>query len=482
MGSIIPSQIYEIEMTPAHPREAETSKSAVGHQAVPSSTTLEALQIRELRAPRYTSYPTALSMSEGVEVAQVLDELRQTNEEPIPGDLSLYIHVPFCAAACFYCGCNRTISRRRSRHAEYLQNLKAEIGMIARRVRADRTVRQVHFGGGTPNMLPAFALHGLMDELRSVFNIDPDGECSLEVDPRQARLSDLAQWRSAGFNRVSMGVQDLDPQVQTAINREQSTSHIEKLIRAARAAGFSGINLDLIIGLPKQTLERFLASVEQVAAWQPERVALFQYAHMPERFPAQRAIANQDLPSMSLRFEMQQLARELLIDAGYQHIGMDHFALPEDELAVAQRNGRLRRNFQGYSVLGDADLLGFGVSAISQIGRAMVQNTRDIRHYEYKAARGQLAWSRGLLRNADDVARAEIIEELMCHGHTERADPVAYADAWERLDKLDPNQQWVRRGESHWTITPAGRDFQRLIAQCFDVALPAANAAQQQAK
>lgn len=437
------------------------------------------LRLRELRAPRYTSYPTALSMETGFDVDAVNDELARNLSSPSPTELSLYVHIPFCASACYYCGCNRVISRQQQRHQDYLDSLTLEIERYSKQVHSGNIVRQIHFGGGTPNLLPPESLATIVNTLRDHYNVADNAECSIEIDPRQAKVSDVTEWRKIGFNRMSIGVQDVDSNVQLAINRPQSSNHIQQLLAAAREQGFSGINLDLIIGLPQQTAERFQKSLEQVVDWQPDRVALYQYAHMPSHFPAQRAIKTEELPSVEQRFAMQARAREAFDAAGYQHIGMDHFALPSDSLATAQRNGLLRRNFQGYSVISDGDLLGFGVSAISQIGVAMVQNNRDLAEYEKQINARQSAWAKGLIRTEDDQQRSSIIQELMCTGQTERADPQQFSDAWAKLEQLDSGQRWVKLSQSQWVVTNEGHDYIRLIAQCFDQHTPSKPASNQ---
>ncbi len=438
---------------------------------------MNGLRVRELRAPRYTSYPTALEFRDRFPAATFFGELARTNDEPVPVPLSLYVHIPYCAAACFYCGCHRIISRNTATHNAYLERLLAEIEQTMSLVDRDRPVQQIHFGGGTPNLLRPDSLQRILLALTKRNRATPRCEISIEVDPRHVLAGDAQKWVDIGFNRISLGVQDVDDRVQQAINRVQPSSQVAFVVDEARAAGIQSINFDLVIGLPRQSLETMTETLSWLQTLRPDRVALYQYAHMPSRFPAQRAIADSDLPSITDRFTMQQLCSDALNAAGYVNIGLDHYALPEDELSRALRDGRLRRNFQGYTVLGESDLLGFGVSSISNAGRCMVQNERDILQYQQHIDHDESPIARGLLRSDDDQIRARVINRLMCEraldtrliGCEEHIDFTRYfADAIVRLQQLDPEQNFLDRSAVVWKVTATGQQFLRLLAQCFD--------------
>lgn len=439
--------------------------------------TLHSLLAREQRAPRYTSYPTAMEFSSGFSLEDYRRAVQRTNEEPVPADLSLYLHIPFCASACYYCGCHRIISRNGEVHQRYLEHLLQEIELQGRLFAADRQVRQIHLGGGTPNILRPRQLGRLLNTIVSHFKLAGDCEVSLEVDPRQYRPRDAQAWALLGFNRISLGVQDMDPNVQQQINRRQSSAMITALVKEARQAGINSINFDLIYGLPGQNLQRFERTLNFVRELRPDRVAIFHYAHMPKRFPAQRAIDEAQLPSLATAFAIQAHSRTVLLDAGYAHIGMDHYALPHDELARARHDGRLQRNFQGYTVLGDCDLVGLGVSAISKVGNVFAQNITDIGAYEKSLHQGALAIYRGLRQSYADRVRAYIIEQIMCQGridadtldrvwHVSLADD--FADDLRRLHKLDPQGIWASLDAKGLQVSQTGQAFLRLIARCFD--------------
>lgn len=438
---------------------------------------LNGLRVRELRAPRYTSYPTALEFREPFPAEQFFSELASTNDEPVPVPLSLYVHVPYCAAACFYCGCHRVISCNTARHAAYVDRLLAEIEQTLTRVDRDRPIQQIHFGGGTPNLLRPANLERILQALTQRNRKTQNCEVSIEVDPRHVQPGDAQEWVRIGFNRISLGVQDVDERVQQAINRVQPRSQVAFVVEEARQAGIRSINFDLVLGLPQQSTQTMNQTLDWLQTLRPERVALYQYAHMPARFPAQRAIVDTELPSVAERFAMQKHCNTSLQEAGYVNIGLDHYALPEDELSQALKDGRLRRNFQGYTVLGESDLLGFGVSAISNAGRCMVQNERDLPRYQEQIDTHRSAISRGLVRNADDQIRARVINRLMCErvldtaavAQEEKLEFSSYfADAVARLQQLDPEQVFLDRHGPVWTVTDAGQDFLRLLAQCFD--------------
>ena len=446
-------------------------------QAVKHTTSQREVDLRdkELRAPRYTSYPTALEFSDAIGPADLLQHIDSTNQEPIPAPLSLYIHLPFCASACFYCGCNRIISRSEARRAEYLGLIEREIELLAVHLDTDRPVMQIHFGGGTPNSHRPLELARLIRSLSTRFSIDPKCEISMEVDPRLFQPGDALAWAALGFNRISLGVQDVSLKVQTAINRVQPRERITELVDEARKADMHGINFDLIYGLPRQTLRSVDDNIELVAQLQPERIAVFHYAHMPQRFAAQRAIADSALPDLSTRLAMQSRYSEKLTRLGYRHIGLDHFSRPDDALARALAQGTLQRNFQGYSTQADNDIIGLGVSAISDVGRLYAQNHSDINHYQDALQRGQLATARGLQRSDEDLQCHALIQQIMCQQHIDFAQAGGseafkqrYADALSRLRALDPLGELVSIESDALHILPAGRSALRLIAQCFD--------------
>lgn len=446
-------------------------------QAVESTkpTLGENLRLAELRAPRYTSYPTALEFHDRVGPADLLKQMDCTNQEPIPAPLSLYIHLPFCASACFYCGCNRIVSRNAQRRSDYLDLIEREIDLLSDHLDRDRRVVQIHFGGGTPNTYRPLELARLIRTLSAQFSISADCEISMEVDPRQYQPGDALAWAALGINRISLGVQDVDADVQRAINRPQSRGLIVELVDEARKANMRGINFDLIYGLPKQTLAGVDDNIDLVALLRPDRIAVFHYAHLPDRFPAQRAIADADLPDLATRLAMQTRYAEQLTQLGYRHIGLDHFSHPDDTLSRALAQGTLHRNFQGYSTSAGCDIIGLGISAISHVGRLYAQNHSDIARYREALEQGHLATTRGYERSDEDIQRHAIIQQVMCQQHIDYAQAGGakafqdkYADALARLRALDPNGRLVNIGSDALHILPAGRSVLRLIAQCFD--------------
>ncbi|RZO86900.1 MAG: oxygen-independent coproporphyrinogen III oxidase [Oceanococcus sp.] len=443
--------------------------------APPSRALGENLRQAELRAPRYTSYPTALEFTGQVGPAALLEQMDKTNQEPIPAALSLYVHLPFCAAACFYCGCNRVISRSAQRRSDYLDLIEREISVLAPHLDRDRPVVQIHFGGGTPNSYRPLELARLIRTLSSQFSIHADCEISMEVDPRQYQPGDALAWAALGINRISLGVQDVSREVQQAINRLQPREQIAELVDEARKADMHGINFDLIYGLPRQTLAGVDDNVDLVALLQPDRIAVFHYAHLPQRFPAQRVIDESELPGLATRLAMQARYSELLTQLGYRHIGMDHFSHPDDSLARALAQGTLQRNFQGYSTAAGSDIIGLGVSAISSVGRLYAQNHSDITAYRRALENKQLATQRGWHRSDDDLQRHAIIQQVMCQQRIDfnafggaRAFHTRYAKALGQLRQLDPSGQLVRIETEALYILPAGRNVLRLIARCFD--------------
>ncbi|MDX1303958.1 oxygen-independent coproporphyrinogen III oxidase [Photobacterium sp.] len=360
--------------------------------------------------PRYTSYPTALEFHEAFTPAEFDMACAQYPERK----LSLYVHIPFCHKLCYYCGCNKIITRHQHKADQYLDVLEQEIRQRATLL-GNRQVSQLHWGGGTPTFLTKPQISRLMRLLRDQFNFDPDAEISIEVDPREIELDVLDLLRAEGFNRLSIGVQDFNKEVQKLVNREQDEEFIFAMVQRAKELGFRSTNLDLIYGLPTQNRERFAKTLEQVLTMKPGRLSVFNYAHMPALFSAQRKLKDELLPSANEKLGILQDTISTLTEAGYQFIGMDHFALPDDELAVAQRNGILHRNFQGYTTQGDCDLLGMGVSAISMIGDCYAQNQKELKAYYADVNNKHQALWKGVSLDADDLLRREVIKALICN-------------------------------------------------------------------
>ena len=364
--------------------------------------------------PRYTSYPTADRFAAGFD-AQAYEQALARRAGSVSGEpLSLYFHLPFCATVCFYCGCNKVVTRNRARATDYVDALLAEIDMHADRLGERCPVDQMHWGGGTPTFLPDAEMERLMAAIRRRFDLRSGGEYSIEVDPRAVGTQTLTLLGFLGFNRISVGVQDFDIAVQRAVNRIQSEEQTRETIEVARRAGFRSVSIDLICGLPRQTLEGFSHTIERVLASDPDRIAIYNYAHLPALFKPQRQIDPAELPSPETRLELMRRTIERLVQAGYVYIGMDHFAKPEDDLARAYRGGHLQRNFQGYSTHADCDLIAFGTSAIGKIGPTYSQNVRTLDEYYERIGRGELPILRGFTLDADDVLRREVIHGLMC--------------------------------------------------------------------
>ncbi len=428
--------------------------------------------------PRYTSYPTAPQFHAGFGEEQLRAAAAASNGDPIPRRLSLYVHVPFCMSPCFYCGCNRIITRDLARGETYLVRLYREIALAAELFDRDREVIQLHLGGGTPNFLSPPQLRELVDTLRSHFRFSdsPTRDLSIELDPRFTNPADIAELAKIGFNRASFGVQDFDPEVQKAVNRIQSVEETRAVVDACRASGFRSVNIDLIYGLPKQTPEGFGKTLDTVLEMRPDRLAVYSYAHLPNLFKPQKQINAEDLPDPATKLSLLQLAIEKLTAAGYVFIGMDHFALPDDDLAQAQERGSLHRNFMGYTTHADSDLLGLGVSAISHIGDSFSQNPRDLPSWQIALDEGRLPVFRGMRLEEDDVLRAELIQSLMCQGvipvaALERRYGIDFAAYFaEALDQLQPlvADGLVRIEPDRIAATTQGRLLLRNIAMCFD--------------
>ncbi len=381
-----------------------------------TAITPELLQRFDVNGPRYTSYPTADRFVEAFTADDYIQALSHRGQQGSALPLSIYVHVPFCASLCYYCACNKIITKHHERGTEYLKYLEREVELQVAHLGRGHAVSQLHLGGGTPTFLSDEELAQLMAMLRRSFSLVPGGEYSIEIDPRTVTSERLQALAALGFNRVSFGVQDFDPEVQKAIHRIQPAEQVFRLVDEARRIGFESINVDLIYGLPKQTAESFARTLAQVNELRPDRIALYGYAHLPERFKPQRRIISADLPTGGSKIGMLSSALAAFEQAGYVYVGMDHFALPDDPLAVAKRQGRLHRNFQGYSTQPDCDLIALGVSAIGRVGATYSQNAKTLEEYYDLIDQGHLPVVRGLAVSRDDLARRAVIMALMCQG------------------------------------------------------------------
>ena len=438
----------------------------------------ELLQRFDVPGPRYTSYPTADRFVDAYGEAQYVQALDQrrlgARAHAVP--LSLYVHIPFCASLCYYCACNKVITGNYGKAVSYLHHLKQEIQLLLPHLGHGQSVSQLHFGGGTPTYFKDPELIDLMTTLKSAFQLQPGGEFSIEVDPRTVDAKRLQTLFDVGFNRLSLGVQDFDPQVQVAVHREQTSSQVQDLMVAARAMGFESINLDLIYGLPLQTETSWARTLGTVVDLKPDRVALYGYAHLPARFKPQRHIDAITLPNATQKTAMLAMALDAMQAAGYVYIGMDHFALPQDALSIAKRQGRLHRNFQGYSTQPDCDLVSLGVSAIGSIGANYVQNAKNLDEYEDLLNQGRLPVVRGIALSRDDLTRRSIIMALMCQGQVdfesiETAHLLNFKDSFaQELRQLQPmtEQGLVRLTGQAIEVTALGWYFVRAIAMVFD--------------
>lgn len=428
--------------------------------------------------PRYTSYPTADRFSDEFSCRDYLHAVNHLHTRGARHPLSLYIHIPFCDTVCYYCGCNKIVTKNRDKAAMYLDYLKRELAMQGKLFAGCNQVEQLHFGGGTPTYLSDEQMGDLMQHIRRWFSFadDAKGEYSIEVDPRSVTVERIHTLRAQGFNRISLGVQDFDEQVQRAVNRIQPEQTTLDTIHAARAAGFRSISIDLIYGLPKQTLASITQTIAKVIAANPDRIAVYHYAHLPHLFKPQRRIAEADLPSSDTKLDMLAFCIRQLNAAGYVYIGMDHFAKPDDELAVAQRQGLLHRNFQGYSTHAESDLIACGVSAIGSVGMCYSQNAKTLDDYYDRLDQGELPIVRGYQLTMDDVLRRFIIQRLMCNFELsirslEQAYPIKF-DAYFQLE-LEQLGDLQRMGlltiDSDWVeVTLKGRLLIRNICMVFD--------------
>ncbi len=426
--------------------------------------------------PRYTSYPTALELHDGFTDTDYRQHIEKSNTAG--GPLSLYVHIPFCDTVCFYCACNKIVTKNRSHAQPYVDNLCKEIAMQGALFDKNRVVNQLHWGGGTPTFLSYEQMQQVMTATREHFFLkdDDSGEYSIEVDPRETNLHTVQQLRSLGFNRISLGVQDFDPDVQKAVNRIQSEAQTFAVLDAARKEGFRSTNIDLIYGLPLQTVDSFNETLDKILHVSPDRFSIFNYAHIPSRFKTQRQINDADLPSPEVKLAILQSVGQKLADAGYVYIGMDHFAKPDDELAIAQRQGLLHRNFQGYSTHSDCDLIGLGITSIGMVGDAYSQNVKDLESYDKLISQGKLPVFKGVDLNADDKIRRAVIMQLICHfecqfAAIEHALAIKFSDYFaDELNALKPMQAdgLLTVNADGIQVLPAGRLLIRNICMVFD--------------
>ncbi len=448
-----------------------------------SFLTPELLTRFDVPGPRYTSYPTADRFVEAfsqVDLQQAMT-VRQQGLGQKNRPLSIYVHIPFCESLCYYCACNKIITKHHEKAEPYLRYLAKEVELYTTQLGTGQSVSQLHLGGGTPTFLSDDELRELMSVLKRSFSFVAEGEYSVEVDPRTVNDARLALLFELGFNRLSFGVQDFDPEVQKAVHRIQPAKQVFELVASARKIGFESINVDLIYGLPKQTPESFDRTLKQVNELRPDRIALYAYAHLPERFKPQRRILAAELPVASSKIAMLSRSMDALINAGYVYVGMDHFALPDDALAVAKRQGRLHRNFQGYSTQPDCDLIGLGVSAIGRMGGTYSQNAKTMEEYVDMLDNAQLPIIKGLALSRDDLIRRAWIMAIMCQGHIQYD---AFNEAWlidakkyfaieiEQLETLQ-TQGLVELTDGGLQVTPMGWFFVRGVAMVFDKYLQA---------
>ncbi len=426
--------------------------------------------------PRYTSYPTANNFSEFTQ-ADYQEQVELSNSRG--GPISLYIHIPFCDTVCFYCGCNKVVTKDKTKAETYLDAIFKEIDMQGALFDANRKVEQMHFGGGTPTFLSNKQIIRLSEKLQSAFNFAEDGEYGIEIDPRGVDEDTIKALAEARFNRISLGVQDFNEDVQQAINRIQSFEQTKSVIDIARQNGFESVSIDLIYGLPKQSVDTFKTTLKQVSELRPDRISLFNYAHLPELFKPQRRINVLELPSADEKLAIFKYSMDYLLDLGYVYIGMDHFALPEDPLAIAQSEGQLYRNFQGYSTHADCDIVGLGLSSIGQVGDSFAQNEKNLENYYQAIESGNLALIKGQTINADDKVRRAVIMDLICHfkldfSKVEKDLGIVFkdyfADSFARLEQMHEDGL-IELTDNSITVMDKGRLLIRNICMVFDAYL-----------
>jgi oxygen-independent coproporphyrinogen-3 oxidase len=442
---------------------------------------LDLIRRYDQSGPRYTSYPTALEFHDGFGEPEYRRACVRSNDSGRP--LSLYFHIPFCDTVCFYCACNKVATKDRSRAQPYLDRVYEELKMQSALFNGDRRVEQLHWGGGTPTFISRDQMRELMENTRRQFRWADDevGEYSIEIDPREADAETVSLLRRLGFNRMSLGVQDFDSRVQKAVNRIQTEVETLVVLEAARSEGFRSISIDLIYGLPFQTVDSFLRTLERILKLAPDRLSVFNYAHLPQRFLPQRRIDEADLPSPRAKLDILKVTGDLLSDAGYVYIGMDHFARPDDELALAQQNGSLYRNFQGYSTHADCDLIGIGVTSIGKVDNSYSQNRRTLGEYYADIDAGRLPVFRGIELSLDDEIRRDVITRLICNfaldfSAVEKTWGIELAEYFrDALPKLEPMQEdgLLELDEHGIRVLAKGRLLIRSICMVFDAYLAA---------
>jgi oxygen-independent coproporphyrinogen III oxidase len=477
-------RVFRIQRAPAkaHSAAESAAETSMTQPATGSRSDFDAELIRryDVNGPRYTSYPTANLFAESFDP----DTYRRSLEDlPADARLSLYLHVPFCATICYYCACNKIVTNNRTHAVAYLERLHREIAMVSALLPPGHEVEQMHFGGGTPTYLTDPQLESLFARLADHFHLSSGAErdFSIEIDPRTVDPERMRSLIRLGINRVSLGVQDFDPQVQTAVNRLQSVAETRAVIDAARAGGVGSVSIDLIYGLPLQTLSRFAVTLEKVLDLAPDRISLYSYAHLPQRFKTQRQIDVVDLPDAQTKLALLQMAIETLAAMGYAYIGMDHFARRSDPLVTAQRDGTLHRNFQGYTTHRHCELVGLGVSAISSVGSVYAQNCKDLERYYHHVDAGRLPVERGLEMTPEDELRRDVIVSLMCHFHLDIErfqtdhDVDFHRHFARELAALVPmaKQGLVTVSPTAIEVTPRGRFLIRNVCMVFDAYLPA---------
>ncbi len=437
---------------------------------------MDLLRKFDVPAPRYTSYPTADRFHAGFGVEDYKRALAGRKDEKEPADLSLYVHVPFCNDVCYYCGCNKIVTRDHSKSAEYIETIGKEAELVKEVITGSMELKQLHFGGGTPTYLTNDEFAHMMEVITKVFPLAEKGEFSIEVDPRTCPPEKVAMLRKVGLNRMSCGVQDFNADVQKAINRIQPFEMTKATIDAARAEGFESVNMDLIYGLPKQTRATFAETIDKVLELSPDRIALYHYAHLPNHFKAQRRILPADLPDTVEKVNIMFDAIKRLTANGYRYIGMDHFAKETDELSIAQKNGTLQRNFQGYSTMADCDMVALGVSSISKIGNVYACNPRELDDYYAAIREGRLATNRGYLLNEDDAMRRYVIMQIMCNFELDFKDVedrfgIVFKDVFAyELGKMKPyvRHELVELTPERLVVSAKGKIFVRAVAMHFD--------------
>ena len=440
----------------------------------------------DINGPRYTSYPTADRFVEPFSADVCQYWLEHRADDSHKKALSLYFHLPFCTTICYYCACNKIITKDHGRSAKYLKYLAKELALQSSYLAdGDNVVEQLHWGGGTPTFLTHDEMRQLMAATRKHFRLIENGECSIEVDPRKVDRATVELLGELGFNRMSVGVQDFDENVQQAVNRIQSEAETFAVINAARANGFKSVSIDLIYGLHRQSVEGFKRTLDRVIAASPDRLSIYNYAHLPSLFKPQRRILESDMPTADMRLQILSMAISKLTEAGYVFIGMDHFAKPDDELAIAQRQGRLHRNFQGYSTHSDCDMMSFGVSSISKLGPLYYQNVKTLDEYYDQLDTGKMPIYRGIELNADDIVRRSIIQSLMCHFELSMASventyqldfSVYFSRELVALREMERGGL-LRIEDKRIMVQPSGRMLVRAISMVFDRFLSASQEA-----